>query len=405
MRIVVNLLPTLKPKTGVGHYAARLFAALGRHLTADDLHAFPSGVLETCVRQLHRAGRPRFVAAAFRPRVMTRGHGPKPAPTEVIQNFVKRAARAAGRGCLGAAFRATCRRGGFDIYHEPNFIPFPCDVPAVVTVHDLSVLLRPDWHPADRVRDHERRFRYGLANARHVVTVTEFVRREVIKHLGVAPTSVTAVHNGVGDEYFDVHGEEVARTRRELALPPQYLLFVGTIEPRKNVLTLLQAYCSLPTAARERCPLVLAGGWGWKSDRVADYYREVAESRNVMHLGYTDDRHLPGLYAGARALVYPSHYEGFGLPPIEMLASGGAVLASTADAHREVLGVHAHFVAPDDTDGWRAALSRATHDDDWLNMLRQGGRERARRFSWDRCAAETAAVYRAVAGFKASVAA
>jgi alpha-1,3-rhamnosyl/mannosyltransferase len=150
---------------------------------------------------------------------------------------------------------------------------------------------------------------------------------------------------------------------------------------------------------------VLAGGWGWKSDRVADYYREVAESRNVMHLGYTDDRHLPGLYAGARALVYPSHYEGFGLPPIEMLASGGAVLASTADAHREVLGVHAHFVAPDDTDGWRAALSRATRDDDWLNMLRQGGRERARRFSWDRSAAETAAVYRAVAGFKASVAA
>src|SRR5262249_26461427 len=155
-----------------------------------------------------------------------------------------------------------------------------------------------------------------------------------IAHLGLAPEHVTAVHNGVGDEYFDVRADDVARTRGELGLPPRYLLFVGTIEPRKNVLTLLQAYCSLPSSARERCPLVLAGGWGWKSGRVAEYFEEVATSRSVIHLGYTEDRHLPGLYAGARALVYPSYYEGFGLPPIEMLACGGAVLASTADAHR-----------------------------------------------------------------------
>jgi glycosyltransferase involved in cell wall biosynthesis len=399
MRIVVNLLPTLKPKTGVGHYAARLFAALGRQLSGDDLHRFPSGALEACVRRFHRT-RPRgSVAAGLRPRGLTLG------AANLLNGFVKRAARAAGRGCLGLAFRAACRRGGFDVYHEPNFIPLPCDVPAVVTVHDLSVVLHPDWHPADRVRVHEDQFRQGLIRARHVITVSEFVRREVISHLGIAPACVTAVHNGVGDEYFDVPPEEVLSTRTELGLPRRYLLFVGTIEPRKNVLTLLQAYCSLPQAAREHCPLVLAGGWGWKSDRVAQFFHDVAVGRNVIHLGYTDDRHLPGLYAGARALVYPSHYEGFGLPPIEMLACGGAVLASTADAHREVLGVHAHFVPPDDTDGWRAALSRATRDDDWLKMLRQGGRDRARRFGWDRCATETVAAYRAAAGLKASVAA
>jgi len=392
MRIVVNLLPTLKPKTGVGHYAARLFGALARQLPADDLHGFPSGALEAFVRRFHRARRSSFVAAGFGPR----GCGRKPAATNLLKDLVKRGARAAGGGCLAVAFRAACRRGEFDLYHEPNFIPFPCDVPTVVTVHDLSVLLHPDWHPADRVRVHEDQFRQALDRARHVITVSECVRREVIAHLGISPARVTAVHNGVGREYFDVPPDEIVRTRTALALPQRYLLFVGTIEPRKNVLTLLQAYCSLPAAARESCPLVLAGGWGWKSDRVAEFFRDVAMSRNVIHLGYTDDRHLPGLYAGARALVYPSHYEGFGLPPIEMLACGGAVLASTADAHREVLGVHAHYVAPDDTDGWRAALSRATRDDDWLNMLRQGGRERARRFSWDRCATETAAVYRQV---------
>src|SRR5207253_11081158 len=106
------------------------------------------------------------------------------------------------------------------------------------------------------------------------------------------------------------------------------------------------------------------------------------------HLGYTDDRHLPGLYAGARALVFPSFYEGFGLPPLEMLACGGAVLSSTAEALREVLGRHAHYVDPNDEGGWHDALARAIRDADWLIALRSGGRERARQFSWERCAAE-----------------
>src|SRR5205814_5468167 len=109
----------------------------------------------------------------------------------------------------------------------------------------------------------------------------------------------------------------------------------------------------LPAGLRARCPLVLAGGWGWKSEDVADYYQSVAAGRNVHRLGYTDDRHVRGLYAGARALVFPSHYEGFGLPPLEMLAVGGAVIASTAEAHREVIGPHAHYVEPLDEAGWR----------------------------------------------------
>src|SRR5205814_588681 len=128
------------------------------------------------------------------------------------------------------------------------------------------------------------------------------------------------------------------RARRGLDLPYDYLLYVGTVEPRKNVLTLLRAFCALPVELRRRCPLVLAGGWGWKSAEVAEFFRGEAAAAGVRHLGYTDDRYLPGLYAGARALVYPSFYEGFGLPPLEMLAAGGVVLSSTADALREVLG-------------------------------------------------------------------
>jgi alpha-1,3-rhamnosyl/mannosyltransferase len=253
------------------------------------------------------------------------------------------------------------------------------------------------------VRHHERYFRRGLTAGRHVLTISEFVRREVIAHLGIAPRRVTAVPIGVGREYFDVPAAAVAAARAAFGLPPDYLLCVGTIEPRKNVLTLLRAYAALPAELRGRCPLVLAGGWGWRSDDVAEFVRTEAAGKNVLHLGYTDDRHLPGLYAGARALAFPSHYEGFGLPPLEMLAAGGAVLASTAGAHREVLGPHAHYVDPRDEAGWSDALARAIREPDWLAEVRRGGRSRARRFTWENCAAGTAAVYRAVAGRSAGL--
>jgi alpha-1,3-rhamnosyl/mannosyltransferase len=382
MRIVFNLLPTLKPKTGVGHYAARLFAALHHLPHSNDLHGFPGGRLATVVRRLH-AARP-----AGGPEVDHQAP-----PFAGTRAAVNQALQSAGRGCLAVAFRSACRRHRFDLYHEPNFIPFACDVPAVVTVHDLSVVLHPEWHPADRVRHHEARFRRGLAAAHSVITVSQFIRRQVIDYLGIGPERVTAVPNGVGPEYFAVTPQAAARTRRALGLPEDYLLSVGTIEPRKNVLTVLQAYCSLPASLRARCPLVVAGGWGWRSADVAEFLRRHAAAKHVIPLGYTDDRHLPGLYAGARALAYPSFYEGFGLPPLEMLACGGAVIASTAAAHREVLAGHAHFVEPLDHDGWRHAFARAIRDNDWLADLRRGGTERARQFSWERTAAETAAAY------------
>jgi glycosyltransferase involved in cell wall biosynthesis len=384
VRVVFNRLSTLKPKTGVGHYAARLFAALERSLPSDALHGFPAGRLAAAVRRA-QAGRTGSPTGGQDHSIIGR-----------LKGWTRSIAREAGRAALGLAFRAACRRGGYELYHEPNFIPLVGGVPAVVTVHDLSVILHPEWHPADRVRHHEQLFYKGLAAARHIITVSSFVRREVIEHLGVAPSRVTAVPNGVGPEYFAAGPADADAVRRELHLPPDYLLYVSTIEPRKNVMTLLRAYCDLPSALRQRCPLVLAGGWGWKASDVAEFIHAHAADKGVMHLGYTDDRHLPGLYAGARALVFPSHYEGFGLPPLEMLAAGGAVISSTAAACHEVLGGHAHFVEPLDVVGWRDALARAITDDDWLATLRRGGRERARLFSWERCAAETAAVYRSI---------
>jgi alpha-1,3-rhamnosyl/mannosyltransferase len=116
----------------------------------------------------------------------------------------------------------------------------------------------------------------------------------------------------------------------------------------------------------------------------------------VIHVGYVADVHMPALYNGARALIFPSFYEGFGLPPLEMLACGGAVIASTAGAIAETVGRRAHLVDPYDLDGWRAAMRRVADDDDWHRALRDGAEDAARPFTWEACAADTLRAYRAV---------
>jgi len=168
---------------------------------------------------------------------------------------------------------------------------------------------------------------------------------------------------------------------------------VGTIEPRKNVLRLLHAYCALPAALRRRWPLLLVGGWGWRTEEVADFYHAEARHRGVRHVGYLPEEHLVAVYNGARALLAPSLYEGFGLPPVEMLACGGAVVASAIGPHQETCGQAACLVEPEDTGGWHDALKRVLTEEGWHQQLRSGAVEAARPFTWERCAADTLRAY------------
>jgi glycosyltransferase involved in cell wall biosynthesis len=147
---------------------------------------------------------------------------------------------------------------------------------------------------------------------------------------------------------------------------------------------------------REQWPLILVGGWGWRTEAIAEYYETVARHKNVRRIGYVADDQAAAIYNGARALVYPSLYEGFGMPPMEMLACGGAVLASTAGPIVETVGGQAHLIPADDFDGWRAAMMRVAEDDEWWQSLREGATEAARPFTWERCAAETLQVYRQI---------
>jgi alpha-1,3-rhamnosyl/mannosyltransferase len=388
VRVLINRQVTAGRPTGVGYYAASLVRAL-RRLPGVEVERFPSRWWLNLAALARRA---RSLSTSARP-----ADGASPGGATWRQRMMG-LLRHGGEALLQRRFRAACARRRPDLYHEPNFIPLPSDLPTVATVHDLSPLLHPEWHPADRVALYERRFRDGLRQCAHVLADSDCVRQEIIQAFGLPPERVTRAHIGIRPALRPLPEQEVRRRLDALGLPSRYLLFLGTIEPRKNVLRLLRVYCSLPEAVRSRWPLLLVGGWGWNVGDVAEYLHDEARHRGVRHLGYVADADLPALYNGARALVFPSLYEGFGLPPVEMLACGGAVLASTAGAVAETVRGWGHLIVAEDEDAWRAALLRVVADEEWWRSLRQGAVEAATPYSWENCARTTLGVYRKVCG-------
>ena len=383
MRVMVNQSTALGAKTGIGHYTRELLHAMRELAPSDTFDVFPPkwwGALRGLGGHLRSS----------------KGAGQK--EVRSWRSSLSKRLRSFGDGALGHYLSLANRWRKYDLYHEPNYIPLPSELPTIATIHDLSVLLHPQWHPADRVAYYERSFHEGLRQCGHLLAVSEFTRQEVIRVLNVAPDRITCTPLGVRADLRPLDARALGETVRRLGLPAQYLLFVGTIEPRKNPLMLMRAYCDLPGEVRERCRLVLAGSWGWNAGEFAEYYEREARHRGVVHLGYVPDGDLAAIYGAARALVFPSFYEGFGLPPLEMMACGGAVLASTAGAVAEVVGQRAHLIAADDLSGWRDAMRRIISDDDWQRVLRQGVRERAAEFSWKRCAQQTLCVYRLMPG-------
>jgi alpha-1,3-rhamnosyl/mannosyltransferase len=389
MNVLFNQTSTFEQKTGVGHYAYQLRDHLTR-AAGCRVSSFPAD------RWLKLDRRMRALWARLR---SLRGSVKHPCnPLRLFGPL-----RGLGRACRNAYLRwiAWTHEQAFfgnryDLYHEPNFIPFPSSLPTVTTLHDLSVVLHPEWHPDSRVRWYEANFPRSLKQSSHFVTVSDFTRQQVIQHLGIPRDQVTSVPNGYRPEFRPLPIAAVKEVLWRRQLPPRYLLYVGTIEPRKNVLTLMQAYVSLPEQVRCDWPLLLVGGWGWKVERERAYYEDVARHKGVHHTGYVPDEDLPALLNGARALVYPSKYEGFGLPPLEMLACGGAVLASRIPPIVEVASGAAHLVAPEDVDGWRDAMQKVVSDHDWWRELRRDAVTVAARFTWERSARETAKVYRRV---------
>ena len=289
------------------------------------------------------------------------------------------------------AFPALARREDAALAHTHYFVSPRLSCPAVVTVHDISYARAPELF-SRRDRSLFGLVRGSVRRAARVIAVSEFTRADVCERYGLDAAKVVAIPNGVGAAFRPV-ADASARVRDRFGIARPYVLCVGALQPRKNVPLAIEAYARLVGRGTE-CELVVAGGdRGGRLD-VLDAILRTRLTGRVHLVGHVEDEALPALYSGARALVFPSLYEGFGLPALEAMACGTPVVASNTTGLAEAVGDAGLTVDPRDADGLADALRRVIDDPALHERLVAAGSARAAQFTWARAAVATAGVYR-----------
>jgi glycosyltransferase involved in cell wall biosynthesis len=255
--------------------------------------------------------------------------------------------------------------------------------PSVITVHDLAIYRNAGWFPARQPLSTRWVVPSSLRHADRVIAVSTNTARDAEELFGVPRSRIAVVPHGVSPGLRPMSSEELAPVRERIHLPERFVLFVGTIEPRKNLLTLLEAWAMM----RDRPDLVIVGGWGWNFEPIRERIGRLGDK--VHHLDAIQPSDLPGIYNLARVLAHPAWYEGFGLPPLEAMACGTPVVVSDSSSLPEVVGDAGLVVPAGDADAWRKALEKVLGDQDLAADLRRRGILRAAEFSWSRSAAMT----------------
>jgi glycosyltransferase involved in cell wall biosynthesis len=283
---------------------------------------------------------------------------------------------------------------GADLHHALAFVaPALCPVPHVATIYDLSFIHYPERLSRARRLYLTHFTRQTCARARRLIAISRSTARDLTVVYGIPPDRIDLALPGYDRAAFHpLLPDETAAFRARKGLPDRFWLFIGTLEPRKNLLTLLEAYASLPAA--DRLPLIVAGGKGWDYQPIFDAVERWRLSELVHFPGFLPADELTFWYNSAEAFVYPSIFEGFGLPVLEAMACGTPVLTSDTSSLPEVLGDAGALLPPDDPAAWAEALRRARHDAAWRAEARARGLARAESFSWDETARATVASYR-----------
>lgn len=285
----------------------------------------------------------------------------------------------------------------YHLFHGPNYYLPPFGGRSVVTIHDLSHYVWTQGHPAERVRYMQAEMELSLKRASAIITDTEYTRQEVARYFNWPLDKIFAVHLASSAEFMPRNVQDLTPVLQKYGLTPgQYCLFTGTVEPRKNLATLLAAYAKLPPATRRKWPLVIAGYKGWQSEGLHKSLQEAQQQGWLTYLGFVPSHDLPLLMAGARLFAYPSHYEGFGLPVLEAMACGVPVVCSNATTLPEIAGEAAALHNPEDVDHLYDLISAGLEDDAWRLQAREAGLKQAQRFSWEKCTRETLNVYQTV---------
>ena len=363
MRIGLDGIPLASRKTGIGHYALELARALAK-LAPNDEFELLSPV--------------RFIS-----------------PLEHSPPNLRQVEAARRRFWFIAGLPLYIRRHSVALFHGTNYeIPWWNECPAILSIHDLSLLLHPETHESRLVRRARYRLPLMARWATKIITATEFIKKEVAEHLKIDPEKIAVTPYAPRNNFRPLEQCDTEQTRLRLGVEDRFILFVGTIEPRKNLITLLRAFAEILKNTDLRPQLVIAGQEGWLVGETLNYVHSESLSDRIKFTGYITDQELRALYSSCAVCVYPSLYEGFGLPPLEAMACGAPVITSDVPSLAETVGQAALLVAPTDVQKLAQGIVCMLRDEEQRAYFSRAGLERASQFTWERTAQLTLDVYR-----------
>jgi len=369
MRIALDAIPLAAAKTGVGHYTDALADGLAR------------------VHPDHQYD----LLSPFEFDLDYNGDRPK----NLNRQFIP--VRSIFRKWWLVGLPSLLRIYHVDVFHGTNYcVPVFAPCPTVVTIHDLSLYTQSHTHEKVNVNRGKRRMPIMARRARLIIAPSEWTRREIVEQLRISPEKIRVVYEAAreGMKPMPPHLCQSALDKYQIRRP--YLLYVGTIEPRKNLLTLIRAYDELLRTTTRRPQLALCGRRGWLCDEVFKMVEDLKLQDQIRFTGYVDDADLPALYSAAEAFVYPSFYEGFGLPPLEAMACAAPVITSDVSSLPEVVGKAGLTHAPNDSRALTEAMAKLLGDETAREHFRREGLKQAAKFSWERAARETQSIYNEV---------
>ena len=289
-------------------------------------------------------------------------------------------------------------RNSYDLFHGTNYeIPFWSRRPTIVTIHDLSMLMLSEAHREELVGRSRWRLPWMAKRASRIITPSNSIKKELCEAFGIQPDKVAVTPEAPRPVFK--RREDPALLRR-LGIEGDFILFVGTIEPRKNLRRLIEAFDQMLRHTSLSLKLVIAGGKGWMMDDFTSFINEKGVADRVCLTGYLQDEDLCALYSSCTAFIYPSLYEGFGLPPLEAMACGAPVITSRTPALMETAGDAARLIDPKDVDDIARAMTEMLSDQNARQHYASLGSVHVKKFSWEQTALQTLDVYREVLSLK-----
>jgi glycosyltransferase involved in cell wall biosynthesis len=378
MKILIDAIPMTGLLTGIARYLRNLYHAVDRLNLADTAY-FNGRHLSDSLPPLADAGHWQQMTRSVRR-----------LPDPVV--FALRAARwHRYEQRLNRICRSETNR--FSLYHETAFTPARLKaVPSVFSIYDLSLRRYRHTQPKERVWMFEYFIKTRLKYARHMLTISEFIRHEIMDEFKVHPSRVSSIPLAPASFFAPSSSVMVAQVQKKYCLPKEYLLFVSSLEPRKNIDLLIDALA----VADMDIPLVLVGGYGWGDKAWLEKINKGRLKKRIFCTGHVSDQDLAAVYTGATALVYPSFYEGFGLPILEAMACGCPVICSNAASMPEAAGNAALYIDPLDVDSLVHAIETLVPDTHGRQTLKTAGLARAKNFTWEKTARQTMDIFQRV---------